>query len=95
VERVNITVGPVVFDHADYDAECDVLYLHVGGAAGGRGRADARGPCTALRAGHAPHRRAHRREREVVAHRDGHLTLTISEQVQTSADSLAPALVAS
>jgi hypothetical protein len=27
--------------------------------------------------------------------RDGHLTLTIPEQVQTSADSLAPALLAS
>ncbi len=30
MERVNITIGPLSFDHADYDAENDVLYLHVG-----------------------------------------------------------------
>jgi hypothetical protein len=29
-ERVNITVGPLSFDYADYDADNDVLYLHVG-----------------------------------------------------------------
>jgi len=26
MERVNITIGPLSFDHADYDAENDVLY---------------------------------------------------------------------
>ncbi len=30
MEQVNIRIGPVAFDHADYDAENDVLYLHVG-----------------------------------------------------------------
>jgi hypothetical protein len=30
VERVNITIGPVAFDHAEHDAESNVLYLHVG-----------------------------------------------------------------
>jgi uncharacterized protein YuzE len=30
MKRVNIRIGPVAFDHADYDAENDVLYLHVG-----------------------------------------------------------------
>ena len=30
MERVNITIGLVVFDHADYDTESDVLDLHVG-----------------------------------------------------------------
>jgi len=30
MERVNITIGPLSFDHADYDADNDVLYLHVG-----------------------------------------------------------------
>jgi hypothetical protein len=30
MERVNITIGRVTFDHADYDADNDVLYLHVG-----------------------------------------------------------------
>jgi uncharacterized protein YuzE len=32
MDTVNIRVGPLVFDHADYDAESDVLYLHVGPA---------------------------------------------------------------
>jgi hypothetical protein len=27
MERVNITIGRVTFDHADYDADNDVLYL--------------------------------------------------------------------
>lgn len=27
---MNVRVGRLVFDHADYDAEGDVLYLHVG-----------------------------------------------------------------
>ena len=30
MKSVNITIGPLRFDHADYDAEADVLYLHVG-----------------------------------------------------------------
>lgn len=30
MERVNIKIGSITFDHADYDAEGDVLYLHVG-----------------------------------------------------------------
>src|SRR4051794_1850129 len=30
MERVNVTFGPLQFDHADYDAEEDVLYLHAG-----------------------------------------------------------------
>ena len=30
MEQVKIKIGPVTFDHADYDADSDVLYLHVG-----------------------------------------------------------------
>jgi hypothetical protein len=30
MEVVNIKIGPLVFDHADYNADGDVLYLHVG-----------------------------------------------------------------
>lgn len=30
MERVDITIGQLSFDHADYDADNDVLYLHVG-----------------------------------------------------------------
>jgi hypothetical protein len=27
MEAVNVKIGPLVFDHADYDSESDVLYL--------------------------------------------------------------------
>jgi hypothetical protein len=37
MEAVNVHIGPLVFDHADYDAEGDVLYLHVGELAEGEG----------------------------------------------------------
>jgi len=37
MERVNIAIGPLSFDHADYDAENDVLYLHVGEPEDGEG----------------------------------------------------------
>ena len=37
MERVNIRIGPVVFDHANYDAEHDVLYLHIGEPSRGEG----------------------------------------------------------
>lgn len=30
MERVNIKMGPLTFDRAAYDAESDVLYLHLG-----------------------------------------------------------------
>jgi uncharacterized protein YuzE len=30
MELVNLQIGPVIFDHADYDAEHDILYLSVG-----------------------------------------------------------------
>jgi hypothetical protein len=30
MEAVNVRIGPLEFDHADHDADGDVLYLHVG-----------------------------------------------------------------
>lgn len=30
MESMSVQIGPLIFDHADYDAEGDVLYLHVG-----------------------------------------------------------------
>jgi hypothetical protein len=34
MEAVNVKIGPLAFDHADYDSEGDVLYLHVGAPPG-------------------------------------------------------------
>lgn len=30
MERINLRLGSIVFDYADYDAEYDILYLRVG-----------------------------------------------------------------
>lgn len=94
MEQVNITIGHVVFDHADYDAENDVLYLHVGEPREAEGEETPEGH--ALR--HAPGSRrivgltvlgAQR-----ILDRDGELRVTIPESVKASAAELAPALVA-
>jgi uncharacterized protein YuzE len=33
-EAMSVTIGDITFDHVEYDAGGDVLYLHVGGPAG-------------------------------------------------------------
>jgi uncharacterized protein YuzE len=91
---VNITIGPLSFDHADYDDENDVLYLHVGEPQVGEGEETPEGHV--LR--YAPD------TNQVVGltvlgarrilQRDGHLAVTVPETVETSAEDLAPALAA-
>jgi hypothetical protein len=43
MERVNIKIGPLSFGRADYDAENDVLYLHLGESQAGEGEETPRG----------------------------------------------------
>jgi uncharacterized protein YuzE len=94
MERVNIKIGPLSFDHADYDAENDVLYLHVGEPQVGEGDETPEGHVIR----YAPDTNqvvgltilGARR----VLQRDGHLTVTVPETVETSAEDLAPALIA-
>lgn len=52
MRRMSIDIGSLRFDYADYDADNDVLYLHVGGPRAGEGGGDARGPRRPLRAGY-------------------------------------------
>jgi uncharacterized protein YuzE len=94
MKRVNITIGPLNFDHADYDAESDVLYLHVGEPQVGEGEETPEGHVIR----HAPGTNrivgltmtGPRR----ILKRDGHLTVTIPGTVETTAQELAPALAA-
>jgi uncharacterized protein YuzE len=94
MERVNITIGPLTFDHADYDAEGDVLYLHVGEPQAGEGEETPEGHVV---------RYAPDTKRVVgltvlgarrILERDGHLVVTVPETVETTAEDLAPALAA-
>ena len=94
MEAVHVKIGPLVFDHADYDPEGDVLYLHVGAPQ------DAEGEATPE--GHVP--RFEPGTQRIVGltvinarwllDRDGRLTITIPETVEASADDLAAGLAA-
>jgi hypothetical protein len=94
MEQVNITIGPVTFDHADFDAENDVLYLHVGEPQKAEGEETPEGHVLRYAPG----------TQNIVGltvvgarrllDRDGNLTVTIPEPIEASADDLAPALAA-
>jgi hypothetical protein len=92
MERVNITIGRVTFDHADYDADNDVLYLHVGPPQEADGEETPEGHVIRYARGTSrivgltlmgPRR---------ILDREGHLTVTVPETVETSAEALAAAL---
>jgi uncharacterized protein YuzE len=94
MEAVTIRIGPLVFDHADYDADGDVLYLHIGAPQAGEGEATPEGHAVRFAPGtqrivgltiiNAKH----------VIDRDGRLVVTVPEIVEAGADELAPALQA-
>jgi uncharacterized protein YuzE len=94
MERVNITIGPLTFDRSSYDAENDVLYLHVGDPQIAEGEETPEGHVLRYAAG----------TNQVIGltvvgaretlDRDGHLSITIPETIETTAEDLAPALAA-
>jgi uncharacterized protein YuzE len=89
---MTITIGTIEFDHVDYDADGDVLYLSVGepreaaesfGTVEGHNvRYDGTGQVIALTLVNA----------KWILERDGEVRVTIPNRV--SADALAPAMVA-
>jgi uncharacterized protein YuzE len=92
--RVNLKIGSIVFDNANYDAENDVLYLRVGEAEAGEGETTPEGHVIRYAPGTdrivgmtmlGPRR---------ILEREGHLVVTIPEAVETTADDLADALAA-
>lgn len=94
MEAVNIQIGSLVFDHADYDSDGDVLYLHIGPPSPGEGEETPEGHVV---------RYAPDTQRVVgltiigaraALERDGRLVVTVPETVETSAADLAPALTA-
>lgn len=92
--RVNVKIGSIVFDHASYDAENDVLYLRVGEPEAGEGETTPEGhviryaPGTSRVIGMTM-----LGPRRILEH-EGRLTVTIPETVETTADDLADALAA-
>jgi uncharacterized protein YuzE len=91
---MTITIGHFVFDNVFYDADVDVLYLHMGD------------PSTAVDFDESPEGHALRFDAEGnlvgvtivnakrLIERDGELTITIPEVMHIGSDAVAPALVA-
>jgi uncharacterized protein YuzE len=94
MDAVNIRIGPLTFDHADYDADGDVLYLHVGEPQPGEGEETPEGHVVRFAPGTQKIVGLTIINARQVLTRDGCLIVTVPERVEASADDLAPALQA-
>lgn len=96
MESVNITIGPLDFDHADYDAEGDVPCSTCTSASPRRARGRRRPEGHVLRYAPGTSRVVGLTVlgAQSILERDGHLAITIPETIETTAEDLAPALAA-
>lgn len=94
MERVNIRIGPLSFDHANYDVDGDVLYLHVGKPEIGEGEETPEGHVVRYAPGTSRIVGLTVLGARRMLERDGHLAVTVPETVETTAEDLAPALAA-
>jgi uncharacterized protein YuzE len=94
VKRVNIRIGHITFDYADYDAGSDVLYLHVGEPQEAEGEETPEGHVLRYAPGSQHIVGLTVLGAQRILDREGELRVTIPEPVKASADDLAPALAA-
>jgi uncharacterized protein YuzE len=94
MERVKITIGRLSFDHADYDADNDVLYLHVGAPETGEGEETPEGHVVRYAPGTSRIVGLTVLGARQILERNGVLAVTLPETVETTAEQLAPALAA-
>jgi uncharacterized protein YuzE len=94
MERVNIEIGPLSFDHAAYDAENDVLYLHVGEPQAGEGEETPEGHVLRYAPGTNQVVGLTMLGARQILQRDGRLAITVPETVEKTVKDLAPALAA-
>jgi uncharacterized protein YuzE len=94
MEAVNIHIGPLVFDHADYDRDGDVLYLHIGAPAAAEGEETPEGHVLRFEPGTQRIVGLTVLNARWLLDRDGRLVVTVPERVEASADELGPALTA-
>jgi hypothetical protein len=85
---------PGRLDHADYDAENDVLSLHVGEPQEAEGEETPEGHVLRFEPGTQRIVSLTVLGAQAILDRDGELRITIPESVKASADDLAPALAA-
>ena len=94
MEAVNVHIGPLVFDHADYDEAGDVLYLHIGAPQPGEGEETPEGHVIRFAPGTQQIIGLTVINARQVLKRDGRLVVTVPETLEASAAELAPALEA-
>jgi uncharacterized protein YuzE len=94
MERVNITIGTLTFDRANYDPENDVLYLHVGDPQAAEGEETPEGHVLRYAPGTSQVIGLTVVGARETLERDGRLAITVPETIQTTAEDLAPALAA-
>lgn len=94
MEQVKVKIGPITFDHADYDADSDVLYLHIGEPQEAEGEETPEGHVLRYAPGTWDIVGLTILGARNILDRDGNLTITIPEPVEASADDLAPGLAA-
>lgn len=92
MEVVNIRIGSLVFDRADYDDEGDVLYLHVGEPQPSEGEETSEGHVVCFALGTDRVVGLTVINARYLLERDGRLVVTLPETVEASAEDLAPAL---
>jgi len=91
---VKVRIGPLAFDHADYDADGDVLYLHVGAPSEAEGEETPEGHVLRFEPGTQRIIGLTVINARWLLDRDGLLRVTVPEIVEASAGDLAPALSA-
>lgn len=94
MEPMRVQIGPLIFDHADYDAEGDVLYLHVGEPVDAEGEETPEGHVVRFEPGTQRVVGLTLINARSLLDRDGRLIITVPETLEASADELAPALAA-
>ena len=93
MEQVSIRIGSVAFDHAEYDYEHDILYLHVGEPQEAEGEETPEGHVIRFAPGTKGIVGLTVMSPRLLLERDGQLSVTLPETVEATADDLAPALV--
>jgi hypothetical protein len=92
MDTVNIKIGQLIFDHADYDVDGDVLYLHAGPPQSAEGEETPEGHIVRFAPGTQRIVGLTVINARGVLKRDGRLIVTVPETVEASASELEPAL---
>ncbi len=89
---VKVKIGPLAFDHADYDVDGDVLYLHVGDPTAAEGEETPEGHVLRFEPGTQRIVGLTVINARWLLDRDGFVHVTVPDTVAATADDLAAAL---